>query len=188
MPTPDSIKLAFSTNAYTRFPLIDAIRDIAAVGYSGVEILADVPHAYPDSIDAALEKSVRDVLDETGITPDVNQIELNPYSARKDSREYHAAHGIVTESYSPLGASGAELTKDPVITAIANDHGRSPAQVVLRWHIQLGLVAIPRSSNAGRIAENINIFDFELTEQEMSRISALDRGDSAVTDSDVFGH
>jgi 2,5-diketo-D-gluconate reductase A len=128
------------------------------------------------------------VLDETGITPDVNQIELNPYSARNDSREYHAAHGIVTESYSPLGASGAELTMDPVITAIANDHGRSPAQVVLRWHIQLGLVAIPRSSNAGRIAENINIFDFELTEQEMSRISALDRGDSAVTDSDVFGH
>ena len=128
------------------------------------------------------------VLDETGITPDVNQIELNPYSARNDSREYHAAHGIVTESYSPLGASGAELTKDPVITAIANDHGRSPAQVVLRWHIQLGLVAIPRSSNAGRIAENINIFDFELTEQEMNKISALDRGDSAVTDSDVFGH
>ena len=77
---------------------------------------------------------------------------------------------------------------DPVITAIANDHGRSPAQVVLRWHIQLGLVAIPRSSNAGRIAENINIFDFELTEQEMNKISALDRGDSVVTDSDVFGH
>ena len=66
MPTPDPIKPAFSTNAYTRFPLVDAIRDIATVGYSGVEILADVPHAYPDSIDAELVKSVRDVLDETG--------------------------------------------------------------------------------------------------------------------------
>jgi 2,5-diketo-D-gluconate reductase A len=128
------------------------------------------------------------VLDETGIIPDVNQIELNPYSTRNDSRDYHAAHGIVTESYSPIGASGAELRNDPVITAIAKDHGKSPTQVVLRWHIQLGLVAIPRSSNPGRIAENIDIFDFELTEEEMTKITALDRGESEITDSDVFGH
>jgi len=128
------------------------------------------------------------VLDETGITPDVNQIQLSPLSTRKESREYHAAHGIVTESYSPLGASSDELRNDPVITQIAKDHGKSPTQVVLRWHIQLGLVAIPRSSNPGRIAENIDIFDFELTEQEMGTISGLDRGESVVTDSDVFGH
>jgi 2,5-diketo-D-gluconate reductase A len=128
------------------------------------------------------------VLDETGITPDVNQIELNPYATRNASRDYHAAHGIVTESYSPIGASGAELRNDPVITAIAKDHGKSPTQVVLRWHIQLGLVAIPRSSNPGRIAENIDIFDFELTEEEMTKITALDRGESEITDSDVFGH
>ena len=89
------------------------------------------------------------VLDETGITPDVNQIQLSPYSTRKESRAYHAAHGIVTESYSPLGASSDELRNDPVITQIAKDHGKSPTQVVLRWHIQLGLVAIPRS-NPGR--------------------------------------
>jgi 2,5-diketo-D-gluconate reductase A len=128
------------------------------------------------------------VLDETGITPDVNQIELSPYSTRNESRAYQAAHGIVTESYSPIGASGRELRSDPVITEIARDHGKSPTQVVLRWHIQLGLVAIPRSSNPGRIAENIDIFDFDLTEQQMSKISALDRGESVVTDSDVFGH
>jgi 2,5-diketo-D-gluconate reductase A len=128
------------------------------------------------------------VLDETGITPDVNQIQLSPYSTRNESREYHAAHDIVTESYSPLGASSSDLRGDPVITRIAKDHGKSPTQVVLRWHVQLGLVAIPRSSNPGRIAENIDIFDFELTEQEMSKISALDRGESVVTDSDVFGH
>ena len=128
------------------------------------------------------------VLDETGITPDVNQIQLSPYSTRNESREYHAAHDIVTESYSPLGASSSDLRGDPVITGIAKDHGKSPTQVVLRWHVQLGLVAIPRSSNPGRIAENIHIFDFELTEQEMSKISALDRGESVVTDSDVFGH
>ena len=128
------------------------------------------------------------VLDETGITPDVNQIQLSPYSTRNESREYHAAHDIVTEAYSPLGASSSDLRGDPVITGIAKDHGKSPTQVVLRWHVQLGLVAIPRSSNPGRIAENIDIFDFGLTEQEMSKISALDRGESVATDSDVFGH
>jgi 2,5-diketo-D-gluconate reductase A len=128
------------------------------------------------------------VVDETGSIPDINQIQLSRYATRSESRAYHAAHGIVTESWSPLGASSQALRKDPTITAIAKDHGRSPTQVVLRWHIQLGLVAIPRSSNPGRIAENINIFDFDLTEQEMSKISALDRGESVVTDSDEFGH
>ena len=128
------------------------------------------------------------VLDETGITPDVNQIQLSPYSTRNASRAYHAAHGIVTESYSPLGASGDALRNDPVITGIAKDHGKSATQVVLRWHIQLGLVAIPRSGNPGRIAENIDIFDFELSEQEMDLISGLDRGEAVVADSDVVGH
>jgi 2,5-diketo-D-gluconate reductase A len=128
------------------------------------------------------------VLDETGITPDANQIELNPYSTSAASRDYHTAHDIVTESYSPLGASSAELREDPVITGIAGDHGKTPAQIVLRWHIQLGLVAIPRSSDPGRIAENIDLFDFELSDDEMSKISSLDRGESVVTDSDVFGH
>jgi 2,5-diketo-D-gluconate reductase A len=128
------------------------------------------------------------VLDETGIVPDVNQIQLSPYSTRADSRSYHAERGIVTESYSPLGASSGELRNDPTITEIAETHGKSPTQVVLRWHIQLGLVAIPRSGNPGRIAENIDIFDFDLTTEEMNRITALDRGDAEITDSDQFGH
>jgi 2,5-diketo-D-gluconate reductase A len=128
------------------------------------------------------------VLDETGITPDVNQIQLSPYSTRSASRDYHAAHGIVTESYSPLGASSDELRNDPVITGIAKDHGKSATQVVLRWHVQLGLVAVPRSGNPGRIAENIDIFDFELSKHEMKTISGLDRGESVATDSDAVGH
>ena len=128
------------------------------------------------------------VLDETGIVPDVNQIQLSPYGTRAESRAYHADHGIVTESYSPLGASSGQLRKDPTITEIAEAHGKSPTQVVLRWHVQLGLVAIPRSGNPGRIAENIDIFDFELSAEEMSRINALDRGDAEVTDSDKVGH
>ena len=75
-----------------------------------------------------------------------------------------------------------------MITEIAAAYGKSATQVVLRWHIQLGLVAIPKSANPGRIAENIDIFDFELTADEIDRISALDRGDAEITDSDVFGH
>jgi 2,5-diketo-D-gluconate reductase A len=128
------------------------------------------------------------VLEESGISPDVNQVQLSPYSSRSASREYHTAHDIVTESYSPLGASSDSLRNDPLITSIAHDHAKSAAQIVLRWHVQLGLVVIPRSSNPGRIAENIDIFDFELTEEEMSNISSLDRGESVVTDSDEFGH
>ena len=128
------------------------------------------------------------VQEETGIIPDVNQIQLSPYSTRSDAREYHSEHDIVTESWSPLGASSDALRNDPLITSIANDHGKSPTQIVLRWHVQLGLVVIPRSSHSGRMAENIDIFDFELTEEEMSKISSLDRGESVVTDSDQFGH
>jgi 2,5-diketo-D-gluconate reductase A len=128
------------------------------------------------------------VLDETGIVPDVNQIQLSPYSTRAQSRSYDAEHGIVTESWSPLGASSDALRNDPAITEIAKAHGRSATQVVLRWHVQLGLVAIPRSGNPGRIAENIDIFDFELTSNEMDRINALDRGEADVADSDRTGH
>jgi len=128
------------------------------------------------------------VQEETGIIPNVNQIQLSPYSTRSESREYHTAHGIVTESWSPLGASSDKLRNDSLIISIADDHDKSATQVVLRWHVQLGLIVIPRSSHPGRIAENIDIFDFELTEEEMSKISSLDRGESVVTDSDVSGH
>ena len=133
-------------------------------------------------------KHLQRVLDETGIVPDVNQIQLSPYSTRDDCRAYHDEHGIVTESWSPLGASGGELRNDPTIARIAAAHDKSPTQVVLRWHIQLGLVVIPRSSNPGRIAENIEVFDFELSNEEMTTITGLNRGDAEVTDSDVFGH
>jgi 2,5-diketo-D-gluconate reductase A len=128
------------------------------------------------------------VQEETGIIPNVNQIQLSPYSTRSESREYHTAHDIVTESWSPLGASSDKLRSDSLIISIADDHDKSATQVVLRWHVQLGLIVIPRSSHAGRIAENIDIFDFELTEEEMSKISSLDRGESVVADSDVSGH
>jgi 2,5-diketo-D-gluconate reductase A len=128
------------------------------------------------------------VQDATGIVPHVNQIQLSPYSTRADSRAYHAEHGILTESWSPIGASGSGLRNDPVIIEIAEGHQKSATQVVLRWHVQLGCVAIPRSANAGRMAENLDIFDFDLSDAEMDRISALDRGDSEIADSDQVGH
>ena len=128
------------------------------------------------------------VFDETGIVPDVNQIQLSPYSTRSESRAFHDEHGIATESWSPIGASSSELRHDPVITEIAERYNKSPTQVVLRWHTQLGLITIPKSADPGRISENISIFGFDLSEDDLAAISALDRGDADVTDSDVFGH
>jgi len=127
------------------------------------------------------------LLDETGVVPDVNQIQLSPEIARSGLREFNAEHGIVTESWSPLGRRRTLFDRAPVEQA-ARAHGRSPAQVVLRWHLQHGLVAIPKSSRAERMAENFSVFDFDLTSTEMSALDALDRGESAATDSDSFGH
>lgn len=126
------------------------------------------------------------VLDETGECPDVNQIQLSPYTTRDASREFDSAHGILTESWSPIKAEG--LLTDPVVTAVAEETGRTPAQVVLRWHHQLGLLPIPKSATPSRIAENAAIFDFELSADQVARISELDRGEQAARDSDSFGH
>lgn len=128
------------------------------------------------------------VLDETGVVPDLNQIQLSPYSIREGSRAYHARLGIVTESWSPLGGPREALRFDPVITGIATTHGKSVSQVVLRWHLQLGLVVIPRSADPRRMAENLDIFNFELTSAEMALISGLDRGEAGIVDPEHYGH
>ena len=119
--------------------------------------------------------------------PDLNQIELNPQIARNEARAFHAKHAIVTESWSPLGHGARLFALEPVAKA-AGAHGRSPAQIVLRWHVQNGLVAVPKSSNPDRLAENLAVFDFELTADEIAALDALDLGESAARDSDVFGH
>jgi len=128
------------------------------------------------------------LITETQVAPDINQIELNPYVARIPSREYHERHGIVTESWSPVGGGSNAVLNHKVVTGIASGHGRTPAQVVLRWHVQSGLVAIPKSSHPERMRENLQVFDFELSEREMAELAALDEGESAATDSDAFGH
>jgi 2,5-diketo-D-gluconate reductase A len=127
------------------------------------------------------------VLDATAVVPDVNQIELDPRHVRAEVRAYHARKGIATESYSPLG-QGRGLLEEPVIAGLAERHGRTPAQVVLRWHVQQGLIAIPKSADPERQRENLAVFDFELAPEEVAELSALDRGEGDVTDSDSFGH
>ncbi|MGD0196639.1 MAG: aldo/keto reductase [Solirubrobacteraceae bacterium] len=127
------------------------------------------------------------LLDETGVVPDVNQIELNPYTIRSGPRTFHAEHAIVTQSWTPIG-HGRELLREPVIVEIATSHGHTPAQVVLRWHLELGCGAVPKSSRPERMAENIGIFDFALTQEEVAAISSLDRGEAYADDSDVIGH
>ncbi|MGW1198814.1 aldo/keto reductase [Streptomyces sp. NPDC002536] len=115
------------------------------------------------------------LLAETSLVPAVNQIELHPNFPQSELRAFHAAHGIATEAWSPLG-QGGELLKAPVLAGIAAKHGKSAAQVVLRWHLQLGNVVIPKSVTPSRIRENIDVFDFTLDEDDMKAIAALDNG------------
>ncbi len=121
------------------------------------------------------------------IPPAVNQIQLNPYITRNEQRAYDAAHNIVTVAWGPLGPN-SDLLAEPVITKLAAKYGKTPGQIVLRWHVELGNVAIPKSANPQRIAENIDIFDFGLGSDEVDAISALDQGPGAGVDSDVGGH
>jgi 2,5-diketo-D-gluconate reductase A len=124
------------------------------------------------------------VIGATGETPAINQIELHPYFQQRGLRHEHGQLGIVTESWSPL-AQGKVL-EDPVIVEIAETHAKTPGQVVIRWHLQLGNVVIPKSVTPSRIEENIDVFDFELTASEMQAIDALDAGDRTGPDPDTF--
>ncbi|MFF3934886.1 aldo/keto reductase [Streptomyces phaeofaciens] len=114
------------------------------------------------------------LLGAASVVPAVNQIELHPGLQQAELREFHARHGIATEAWSPL-AQGAVL-KDDAVTTIAAAHGKSPAQVVLRWHLQIGNVVIPKSVTETRIRENLDVFDFELSAREIDALTALDRG------------
>jgi 2,5-diketo-D-gluconate reductase A len=116
---------------------------------------------------------------ETEVVPAVNQIEVHPYFGNEEVRAYGAEHGILTEAWSPI-AQGRVLN-DPTISGIADRLGRTTAQVTLRWHIQRGDVVFPKSTTPSRISENFEIFDFELTDDDMAAISALDKGEDGRT-------
>jgi 2,5-diketo-D-gluconate reductase A len=114
------------------------------------------------------------IIDETGVAPAVNQVELHPGFNQSELRKMHAQHDIVTESYSPLAQADPRVIGHPAVVAAAESHGKSAAQVILRWHIQLGCVVIPKASSAQRLAENIDVFDFELSGAEVEAIDAID--------------
>lgn len=127
---------------------------------------------------------LRRIIDETGVTPSVNQVELHPRFQQAGLRREHDDRGITTEAWSPL-AQGAVL-EDPTLEEIAEAHGKTTGQVVLRWHIQLGNVVFPKSVTPERVEENFDIFGFELSDDEMERIAGLDAGDRTGPDPDEF--
>lgn len=120
-------------------------------------------------------EQIERVIAETSVVPAVNQIELHPNFAQTELRALHARHGIVTEAWSPLG-QGRGLLEDPTLARIAAKHGRTTAQVVLRWHVELGNVAIPKSVTPSRIRENIDVFGFALDADDLAAIAGLDNG------------
>jgi diketogulonate reductase-like aldo/keto reductase len=129
---------------------------------------------------------LRQIVEQTGVTPVVNQVELHPRFQQPGLRREHEQLGIVTEAWSPL-AQGAVLD-DPTIVEIAEEHERTPGQVVIRWHLQLGNVVFPKSVTQERIEQNFDVFGFHLSDAEMERIEALDAGERTGPDPDTFVH
>ncbi len=121
------------------------------------------------------EEFLTKIIDATGVVPSVNQIELHPYFPQAQMRAFHAQHGIQTESWSPLGKT-EELRNEKVIIDLASSRGVTPAQLILRWHTQLGTIPLPKSADRGRQMSNLHSFDFELSPEELDVISGLERG------------
>ncbi|MGD8195700.1 aldo/keto reductase [Herbiconiux sp. P18] len=133
------------------------------------------------------EAHLEEIIAETGVTPVVNQVELHPYFPQVELRAVHARLGIQTEAWSPLGKGNAPYEEEAV-RAAADAHGITPAQAILRWHVQLGSVPIPKSATPSRQAENLDVFGFELTDDEVAAITALGRADGRLFGGDPDVH
>ena len=155
--------------------------------WRGLVKLQAAGHVRAIGVSNFLEAHVDHLLEHTGVAPAVNQVELDPTLPRRALRAHHERHGIVTEAWSPLGRGGL-LLADPRVVQIAREHSKSPAQVVLRWHIEQGLVAAVRSAHPQRIAENIDVFDFTMSTEQMSMLAELDQGRAPVRDPLTHGH
>nr|WP_281258174.1 aldo/keto reductase [Compostimonas suwonensis] len=165
-PAPDRFEQTIA--AYKALEVLLADGRVRAIGVSNF-----MPHH--------LER----LLDETDVVPAVNQVELHPYFTQPEVQRADAAHGILTQAWSPIGGitfypgfgdERRSVLDDPTLQAIARAHGKTAAQAMLRWHLQEGRSAIPKSTNPARIAENFDVFDFELSAEELARINALDTG------------
>lgn len=159
----------------TRFDLtLDAYRALEKLLADGKVRAIGVSNFMPDHLERLLA--------ETSVVPTVNQIELHPYFQQRTLQRLLAAHGIVTQAWSPIGGitsyrgGGRSAFDDPALQEIARQHGKSPAQVMLRWHLQEGRSAIPKSTKPARIAENFDVFDFELSKEQLADIDTLETG------------
>lgn len=158
---------------------VDAWRGMLRLREQGGARAVGVSNFLPEHIDALLAA--------TGVAPEVNQIELDPTLPRDEWRAYHQLHRIHTVGWSPLGRGG-DLLADPTVLSLAEEHGKSPAQIVLRWQLEKGAGFVARSGNPERIAQNIDIFDFDLGPDGMRRMRALDRGRPPARDPRTHGH
>ncbi|USA05079.1 aldo/keto reductase [Streptomyces lydicamycinicus] len=150
-------------------------RDTYIETYRALEKIYADGRAKAIGVSNFLPEHLERLLGETSVVPAVNQIELHPLFPQAASRAFHARHNIVTEAWSPIG-QGKGLLENPTLVELAAKHGKTPAQIVLRWHVQLGNVAIPKSVTPSRIAENIDIFDFELDDTDLTALAGLDSG------------
>ncbi|MFF2344785.1 aldo/keto reductase [Pseudarthrobacter sp. NPDC058119] len=174
-PAPDRMEKTIA--AYKALETLLADGRVRAIGVSNF-----MPH------------HLQQLLQETGVVPAVNQVELHPYFQQREVQAADAEHGILTQAWSPIGGitfypgwgeNRKNVMRDPAIAAVAKAHGKTPAQVMLRWHLQQGRSAIPKSTNPGRIAENFDVFGFELSTEELATIDALDTGVRSGPDPDV---
>ncbi|MFF2040935.1 aldo/keto reductase [Kitasatospora sp. NPDC058170] len=159
-------------------------RDLYLDTWRALEKLAAEGRIRAAGVSNFLPAHLRRLAEHSSLVPAVNQIELHPGLQQAELRALHAEQGIATEAWSPL-AQGAVLGDDAIVSAAAR-HGKSPAQVVIRWHLQLGNVVIPKSATPERIRENIDVLDFTLSDEEMAAIAALDRGLRTGPDPDAF--
>jgi diketogulonate reductase-like aldo/keto reductase len=168
--------------------------DRTVAAYQALEKLLADGRVRAIGVSNFMRHHLTDLLARTEIVPAVNQIELHPYFAQPDVQKADAEHGILTQAWSPIGGitfypgygeDRKSVIDDPTIAELAAGHGKSPAQVMLRWQLQHGRSAIPKSTNPGRIAENFDVFDFELTAEQMAALDALDSGVRSGPDPDV---
>jgi 2,5-diketo-D-gluconate reductase A len=160
--------------------------DATVAAYEAMEKMLSERRAYAIGVANFSEQHLENLMQRTAVVPAVNQVELHPFFTQQPLREFHAKHGIKTEAWSPLGGihryrpadpnAVRNVLEHPTVTSIAEQYGKTPAQVVLRWHIEQGVVAIPKSVKAHRIQENSDVFDFELSADEVASIDALDTG------------
>ena len=168
--------------------------DRTVAAYKALETLLADGRVRAIGVSNFMRYHLDDLLRQTDVVPAVNQIELHPYFSQPDVQKADAEHGILTQAWSPIGGitfypgwgeDRRNVLEDPTIGAIAAEHRKTPAQVMLRWQLQHGRSAIPKSTNPARIAENFDVFDFDLTAEQLSRIDALDTGVRNGPDPDV---